>query len=252
MEKEKDAIDAVVEWIRASHNTVVLTGAQLSEESGVPDFTSPSINPPISEFRGSREARASYWARMKELYPLLASAKPNAAHEALYRMEVLGYLNSLFTLTVDGLHQRAGSSFVMELLSTVLWIVCTQCGKGYDLSSIQDRLEKGEDVPACESCGGDLLKPEISFPGQPPPHWELREEWMKLRGCDLFMAVGANLDVQPASSLPSMSKEQGARLVIISQTETPADDFADAVIYGNPSDVLSFIVERLREGMEYS
>lgn len=250
--EEREAVDVVSEWVRESKNTIVLTGAELSKESGVPDFASPSLNPPIAEFRGSREVRASYWRRVRELYPVLASAKPNAAHEALAEMESLGYLHSLFTLAVDGLHQLAGSSFVMELNSTVLWVVCTQCGKGHELSSIQDRLEKGEEVPACEACGGDVLKPEISFPGQPPSHWELREAWMRLRGCELFVAVGADLDAQPASSLPSIAKDQGGRLVIISRSESPADDYADAVIYGKSTQVLPFIVERLKEGIEYT
>ncbi len=249
---ERDVVDEVIEWIRGSNNTVVLTGAELSEESGVPDFASPSINPPIADFRRDRKVRAAYWRKMRELYPVLASAKPNAAHEALSEMEMLGYLHCLFTQAVDGLHQLAGSSFVMELNSTVLWIVCTQCGRGHELASVQDRLEGGEEVPTCEACGGDIMKPEISFPGQPPPHWELREAWMKLRGCELFMAVGANLDIQPASSLPSIAKNQGARLVIISRNESPADDYADAVVYGEPHHVMPYIVGKLKMGMGYA
>ena len=246
------AVESLVEWLMEARRAVFLTGTELSAESGVVDFASPAFNPPIGEFRSSRRVRSAYWKRLRDLYPVLAEAEPNAAHVAVAELEALGMLDSLFTLAADGLHYRAGSSVVMELNSTVLWIVCTRCGKGYELEAALALLDRGSDVPECDSCGSDLLKPEISFPGQPPPHWELREAWMRLRGCDLFVLAGADVSREPASSLPWIAKEQGARVAVISQQPGPFDEFADAVVYAKPSDVLSHVVEMVKERMPVS
>jgi NAD-dependent deacetylase len=246
---EKDVIQTVIDWIKESQKTVVLTGTELSAESGVPDLSDPKINPHINDFRASRDVRAEYWKKMKEFYPALVKAEPNPAHEALFELEMIGKLNCIFTQATDGLHHRAGNSSVIELNSTILWVTCTSCGKDYTMDKILSVLERGKDVPECEECGKDVLKPPISFPGQPPPHWEMREAWIRLRQCDLFLIVGASLDTQPASSLPTLAKESGAKVVIISEREGPADDYVDAVIYGKPSQVLSYLVKKIKEGI---
>jgi NAD-dependent deacetylase len=247
---EKDVMKIVIDWIKESQKIIVLTGAELSAESGVPDFSDPRINPPIREFRASREMRAQYWKKIKEIYPVLVSAEPNPAHEALAEFEMLGNLDCLFTQTTDGLHHRAGNSLVVELHSSMLWVTCTSCGKDYTMDSILSALEKqGKEIPECEQCGGDILKPPISFPGQPLPHWEVREAWMRLHYCDLFLIVGAFLENQPASSFPTLAKEKGSKVVIISERQSSADDYVDAVIYGKPSQILPFIVKKLKEGI---
>lgn len=246
---EKDVIETVVDWIRESERIIALTGAELSAESGVPDFSDPRINPNIREFRTSREARAKYWKKIKEIYPLLVNAKPNPAHEALVELEMIGKLDCIFTQATDGLHHRAGSSSVIELHSTILWVTCTNCGKDYPIDSILSTLERGKEVPECEECGKDVLKPPISFPGQPLPHWEIREAWIRLRQCDLLIIVGASVDTHPASSFPTMAKENGAKVVIISDRQSSADDYVDAVIYGKPSQVLPHLVRRIKEGI---
>ncbi len=248
----KDVMETVCDWIKESKKIIVLTGSELSAESGVPDFSDPKINPDINDFRASRDARAQYWKKIKEIYPVLADAKPNPAHEALAELEMIGNLDSIFTQTTDGLQQRAGSSSVMELNGTILWVTCTSCGKDYRTDEILSYLEKGKEIPECEVCGKDILKPPISFPGQPPPHWEVREAWMRLRNCDLFLVVGSSLDAQPVSSFPTLAKENGAKVVIISEREGTADDYADAVIYGKPSQVLPHIIKKVKEGITLS
>lgn len=247
---EKDVIRIVIDWIKDAQKIVVLTGAELSAESGVPDFSDPRINPPIRDFRASREVRAHYWNKIKEIYPLLVNAEPNPAHEALVEFEMLAKLDCLFTQTTDGLHLRAGNSLVIELHSTMQWVTCTSCGKDYKMDSILVVLEKqGKEIPECEQCGGDILKPAISFPGQPLPHWEVREAWMRLHYCDLFIIVGASLENQPVSSFPTLAKEKGAKVVIISERPSQADDYVDAVIYGKPSHILPHLVKKLKEGI---
>jgi NAD-dependent deacetylase len=248
----KDVVETVVEWIKESQKIVVLTGEELSSESGVPDFSSPDLNPHISEFRSNRGVRANYWRKMKQIYPLLVKAHPNPAHEALLELELMGKLDCLITQTIDGLHHHAGNSNVVEIYSSVLWVTCTNCGKDYPLDKIITDMEKGKEVPECEECGKDILKPPISFPGQPLPHWEIREAWIRLRQCDLFLVVGANIDAQPVSSFPVIARENGAKIVIISQKESQLDDYADAVIYGKPTQVLPYIVKKVKESTPVS
>jgi NAD-dependent deacetylase len=249
MEKDVDIIETVANWIKESKKLIVLTGAELSIESGLPDFSDPRLNPHIREFRENRDVRAQYWKKIREIYPRLASAAPNPAHEALVELEMFGNLDCIFTETTDGLHHKAGSSVVIELHGTMLWITCTSCGKDYPIEWIQGLLDKGKEVPECEQCGKDILKPPISFPGQPLPHWEVREAWMRLRNCDLLLVVGASLDVSPISSFPTVASESGARVVIINERQSPEDYYADAVIYGKPSQVLPALVAKLKKGI---
>src|SRR5712692_7565659 len=142
---EKDAIGVVVDWIKESGKIVVLTGVELSIESGVPDFSDPRINPNINDFRANRDVRAQYWKKIKEIYPVLAEAKPNPAHEALAELEMIGKLDCIFTQATDGLHHHAGNSSVIELHSTMLWVNCTSCGKDYRMDEILSSLEKGKE-----------------------------------------------------------------------------------------------------------
>ncbi|MGQ0793674.1 MAG: SIR2 family NAD-dependent protein deacylase [Deltaproteobacteria bacterium] len=246
---ERDVIETLIGWIRESRKIIVLTGAELSAEAGVPDFSDLRLNPDIQEFRANKEVRAAYWKKIRVLYPALVNAEPSPSHQALAELEMIANLDCIFTQTTDGLHHRAGSSSVMEVHSSMLWVNCTSCGKDYTMEDTLSSLEKGRDIPVCDACGRDVLKPPISFPGQPPSHWEAREAWMRLRDCSLFLIVGASLEINPASSFPAMAKEHNAKVAIISDRQNPADDYADAVIYGKPKQVLPFIVKKLKAGM---
>lgn len=243
------AAETVAEWLKEAQKIVVLTGAELSAESGLPDFSDPRLNPHIRDFRENREIRAEYWRKIREVYPALANAEPGPAHKALAELELLGNLDCIFTQTTDGLHHRAGSSTVIELNSSMLWVICPSCGKDYSLDDIINSLEKGAEIPTCAECGSDQLKPPVSFPGQPPPHWEAREAWIRLHNADLFLIAGASLENEPVASFPFLAKERNAKVIIISEKESPADDYVDAVIYGKPGQVLEYILKKMRESI---
>lgn len=244
-----DLAAQVADWIKESRKTVVLTGAELSAECGLPDFTDPRFNPHIRDFREEKDVRARYWAKLKNMYPAIAATEPGASHKALAEMELLGNLDCIFTQTADGLHHRAGSNNVIELNSSVLWINCSSCGKDYPTNEILEMLEQGVAAPACQECGSEQLKPPISFPGQPPPHWEVREAWIRLHSADLFVIAGASLDKEPVASYPFLARENEAKVVIISEHQSPADDYVDAVIYGKPGQVLTYILKKLKQGI---
>lgn len=249
---KKDVAGTVAEWIKEARKIVVLTGYELSAECGLPDFSDPRLNPHIRDFRESRDVRAEYWKKIMEIYPSLVSAEPGPGHRALAELELLGNLDCIFTQSTDGLHRKAGSTTVIELNSSILWITCPSCGKDYSVGEIAETLEKGQLVPVCRECGSDQLKPAISFPGQPPPHWEAREAWMRLHSADLFLIAGASLDYEPVASYPFLAKDNNARVVIISEKEGPADDFVDAVIYGKPGQVLGYILKKMKESITIS
>ena len=244
-----DVAAKVAEWITEARKIVVLTGAELSAECGLPDFADPAINPHIGDFREDRAVRAEYWKRIRNAYPLLSATEPGPSHKALAELEMIANLDCIFTQATDGLHHKAGSSAVIELNSSILWVTCTSCGKDYALGEIIDLLEKGADVPACRECGSDQMKPMISFPGQPPPHWEAREAWIRLHTADLFLIVSANLDNEPIASYPFLAKENKAKVVIIGEKETPADEYVDAVISGRPGQVLNYILKKMKESI---
>ena len=246
---KNDVAGAVAEWLKEAQRIVVLTGAELSAECRLPDFSDPRLNPHIRNFRENRDVRADYWRKTREVYPALANAEPGPSHKALAELEMLGNLDCIFTQTTDGLHHRAGSSNVIELNSSVLWVTCPSCGKDYSLNDIINTLEKGVEIPVCAECGSDQLKPPVSFPGQPPPHWEAREAWIRLHNADLFLIAGASLENEPVASFPFLAKERNAKVVIISERESPADDYVDAVIYGKPGQALKYILKKIKESI---
>jgi len=253
MDVMEKVLDMVAEWIKESERIIVFTGPGVSEESGVPDLSglgeevekhqSPVT---IGEFRQSRDARIEYWKRIKDTYYILEKAQPNPVHTAIAELEMLGKVECVITQNIDNLHQRAGSKFVLELHGTMNWAVCTMCGKDYPTEEVLSRLEKGEELPACVVCGEDKVRAQTVLPGQPLPSWELRECWMRLRQCDLFISVGSSLTTQPFASFPVIAREAGAKFVVINSTETEIDSYADAALIGSPSRVLPRIMELVR------
>src|SRR5438552_2092542 len=217
-----------------SERAVAFTGAGISTESGIADFRSPggvwSRDQPVlfQDFLASAAARRRYWQMKKEGYRELRSAKPNAGHRALARLESAGRLQAVITQNIDGLHQDAGSSRVLELHGTSRHCVCLGCDARYDPDLIQERLEAGVEIPLCDRCGA-FLKSAIDL----------------CTGADLVLALGSSLVVEPAASLPLQAKQSGARLVIINRTETPLDDIADVVLRESIGESLTRVLGHL-------
>lgn len=249
---EHDVVNIVIEWLQNSLNIVILTGNDLSLQSGIPDFTDSKLNPNIRDFRENPVVRETYWAKISEFYPKLAEAAPSIAHHSIAELELICNVDCILTQATDGMHTRAGSNSVIELCGTMHWVTCTSCGKDFRMEHVLNLLGKERKIPACEECGKDLLKPPVSFPGQPLPHWELREAWMRLHSCELFMIIGAVLDNSPFSSLQTLASENGAKIVIINMKESDADNYADAVLYGDPNIVLPHFVKKIKSGLKVS
>lgn len=247
-------LDRVADLIRGSERLVVFTGAGISTESGIPDYRGPNgvwakqTIPHIDTMRTDDEARIENWQRWRKHYPELLAREPNAGHLAIAELESLGYLLAVVTQNIDGLHQKAGNhpERVIELHGSSHVLRCLDCGRRWDGQEIFRRLEEGDLDPRCEFCGGPLRTGTILF-GEPLPEQALRTAFAVSKATDLMIVIGTSLVVNPAARLPVLAKESGARLVIINQSQTPLDELADVRISAGAGNVLSRVLDQVRE-----
>jgi len=225
-------------WTRGVTRIAVLTGAGISTDSGIPDFRGPDglwTRDPAAErlatYRAyvcDPELRRRAW-RARLAHPAW-SAVPNAAHTALARLAT-GIDTWVITQNIDGLHQRAGSPTgrVLELHGTIHGVVCVGCGDRTEMAGALDRVRAGETDPACECCGGILKSATVMF-GQPLDRAVLSGAVRAAAGCDLMLAVGSTLTVEPAASLCAVAADAGAHLIVVNRDPTPYDALATDVI----------------------
>ncbi len=249
------AIGEVRRWVGEARRIVVLTGAGISTDSGIPDFRGPNgvwtKNPEaerlatLDHYLSDPEVRRRAWQSRLES-PTWA-ALPNPGHEALAALERAGKLHAIVTQNVDGLHQRAGNSpeLVIEVHGTMFRAACWSCGDQRPMDEILDRVRAGEEDPACDVCGGIVKSATISFGQQLVP--EVIDRAFRVAAeSDLLLAVGSTLQVYPAASVVPAARQAGARLVIVNGEPTPYDGIADAVLHGSISDVLQGITSDIR------
>lgn len=236
--RETSAVDRVAGWLAAAgpERVTVLTGAGISTESGIPDFRGPQgvwTKDPAAQrlfdlkaYLSDPELRVSAWQRRRE-HPAW-TAEPNAGHRALVDLERSGRLAALVTQNIDGLHQRAGQdpARVLEIHGSIRRCECVACGWEGDTRAVLARVDAGEADPPCERCGGILKTATISF-GQSLRRDVLQACVRAARGCDLFLAVGTSLTVQPAASLVDLALDAGARVVLVNADPTPYDPVAE-------------------------
>ena len=247
MHSREERTAAAVALFKQARSVAAFTGAGISTESGISDFRSPGgiwdryRIVPYQEFLSNQEARIEYWRMKRELFNEMKGAKPNKAHAALAELEKKGELHCLITQNIDGLHQDAGSSRVIEIHGTNRKAVCLNCERTWPIEEIQARLEAGDPDPKCDACGG-LTKPAtISF-GQAMPEREMRLAFECATRSDLFLMVGSSLQVEPAASLPRQAAASGAKLIFINRTETPWDHIATLLFRETAGEVLSAIL----------
>lgn len=249
-----DGVDAIEEaraLLAASARTVVLTGAGISTDSGLPDFRGPNgvwTKDPAAEKRShidhylaDPEIRKAAWrSRLEGDHRRL---QPNAGHRALVDLERTGRLHLLITQNVDGLHHDAGNDPVriVEVHGTSREVTCLSCGERAPMERALDRVRAGEEDPPCRTCGGILKSATISF-GQPLVTADLVRAEQAARTCDLLLAVGTTLAVYPIAEVVPVAKASGAPVVIVNGEATAMDDLADVVVRGSISEVLPEMV----------
>lgn len=244
-------IEAFVELFRKSRNIVVLTGAGISTESGIPDFRSPKTglwtqySEKIVEIDFFKQHPEVFYNFLVTNLQSTFGATPNFSHYFLSQYEAKGVIKGVITQNIDGLHQKAGSKNVLELHGNLTDAICLNCGKKFRTDIIIKTFVEHNVVPRC-SCGG-IIKPNVVFFGELLPQSVLSESYFLAEHCDLFIVLGSSLLVTPAALLPYKAKESGAKVAIVNIQKTPFDIYADIVINDKISKVLKEAGDKLEQ-----
>ena len=267
--------DARLEDFVAAHRRLfVLTGAGCSTASGIPDYRDEQgawkRTPPVTyqAFVGEVATRQRYWARSLLGWPRVAAARPNAAHRALAALEQQGRCELLLTQNVDGLHQAAGSTSVIDLHGRLDGVVCLACGATTSRARLQLRLQRAnpgwasreagaapdgdadleaEDfsrfqVPACERCDG-LLKPDVVFFGENVPRARVDRAMAHLGRADAMLVVGSSLMVYSGLRFVHAAVRLGCPVAAVSLGRTRADDLLQFRVAAPCAEALGFLLE---------
>jgi NAD-dependent deacetylase len=234
--------------LRSAGTCVVLTGAGVSTESGIPDFRSPtgiwarydpSEYATIEAFERDPENVWSFYALR---YRALTEAEPNEAHLALAELERRGVVSAVITQNIDLLHERAGSRDVIEMHGSIRECVCLACGARYGLETVLRMLD-GSAVPRCEC--GQVLKPGVVMFGELLEPEAIDRAFQLARETKLLLVVGSTLEVQPVAGLPWETATAGGDVAIVNLGPTAFDRRATLKVDGKAGEILAGIVELL-------
>lgn len=231
----------------AAQRVVVLTGAGISTDSGIPDFRGPNgvwtKNPAaekasnITYYLEDPEVRRAAWR--SRLDAPAWSAQPNRGHAAIVDLEKSGRLHAVVTQNIDGLHQRAGTDAdrVIEVHGTIWFSRCWECGDRRPMAETLQRVRDGDPDPACDECGGILKSDTISFGQSLIP--EVIDRAMRVsEEADVLVAIGSTLSVYPVANCVPLAKSRGAKVIIVNAEATEMDSIADVVLRGSIGDIL--------------
>jgi NAD-dependent SIR2 family protein deacetylase len=270
------ALTDLIAFARRHPRLFVLSGAGVSDDSGIPTYRDDdgrwTRSAPITaqEFLSFPSARRRYWARSMAGWPVVANARPNAAHHALVRLESAGAIAKLVTQNVDGLHQRAGSMNVVELHGTLSRVTCLDCGTGETREAVQRTLEAANpgfirprantapdgdadvavhdaqsfEIPACRSCGG-TLKPDVVFFGDNVPRERVTAAMLALEEADAMLVVGSSLMVWSGYRFCERASALGKPIAAINRGRTRADRLFAVKVQRSCAEALSALVHGL-------
>jgi NAD-dependent SIR2 family protein deacetylase len=243
----------------AAGGVVVLSGAGISTESGIPDYRGPSgqlrarLPMTIREFTGSAQARRRYWARSYVGWRRIAGARPNAGHLAVAALQERGAVADIITQNVDGLHQAAGAHDVIELHGGLDHVVCLDCGARSSRAHLHDRLravngelvaeitqinpdgdvELADELVAsfalvgCDCCGSDLLKPDVVFFGENVPKPRVARCFELVDRASSLLVLGSSLTVMSGLRFVHRAAAGGIPVAIVNEGVTRGDEYAD-------------------------
>jgi NAD-dependent deacetylase len=243
-----DLIKHAADVLSIAKRAVALTGAGISVESGIPPFRGkgglwekidPMTVAHIDAFLDDPEA---VWnVLIKGMKTVLDTARPNPGHMGLVEMERLGILKTVITQNVDGLHQMAGSSDVIEFHGNFAWQSCMDCNRSIKTSQV----DLAQIPPRC-ACGG-ILRPDCVFFGEMIPHDALIRSQQISAACDAMIVVGTSAMVQPAASMPLIAKDNGAVIIEINPEPTPlTSHISDLPLLGGAGSIMPRLIEAIR------
>jgi NAD-dependent deacetylase len=239
MTTEVELVAQPRQWVDAAQRVVVLTGAGISTDSGIPDFRGPQgawtkdptaqAQSTLQHYLADPQLRAAVW--QERLHSPVWAATPNSGHHALVALEQRGKLHALVTQNIDGLHRMAGNSAdqIIEVHGNMRRVMCWGCGARTTMQSALERVRNGNAAPACEECGGILKSDTISF-GQMLVPEVIERAMAAVADAQVLLAVGSTLQVYPIAGAVPHAGEVGAKVVIVNDQPTAVDGMADAVI----------------------
>jgi NAD-dependent deacetylase len=231
--------------IRERQPCVVLTGAGVSTESGIPDFRSAEgiwasyDLMQVASIAAFRRDPARVWEFYAHRLAVLEDVEPNEAHLALARLEELGLVEAIVTQNVDGLHQRAGSTDVLEVHGSIRFAICLGCGTSAGLERVRELFP----LPRCEC--GEILKPGVVMFGELLPEHAIERATALARRARLLIVVGSSLEVHPVAGLPLETLASGGSLAIVNRGPTALDERADLLLDGSAGALLRETVQAL-------
>ena len=241
----------LAELIRERGPAVVLTGAGISTESGIPDFRSPTgiwahYDPQeYATIEAFRADPVKVWSFYALRFRALSEAVPNAGHLALAELERLGHVRAVVTQNIDLLHERAGTRDLVEVHGSIRTSSCLGCGGRTTLAEMLPLIEESG-APACPECGA-VLKPDVVFFGELLPEAAIDRAYELARSTGVLLVVGSQLEVWPVSLLPDETAQAGGQVAIVNKGPTSFDDRAAVRIKGGAGETLTALVGELRE-----
>ncbi len=252
-------IDRARELLGAARRVVVLSGAGISTDSGIPDFRGPDgvwTRDPEAErlatidvYLAERSVRERAWRRRMD-HPAW-TAEPNAGHRALRDLDLQGRMHLLVTQNIDGLHLTAGHDpdDVVQVHGSLPESHCVRCDWSGPTRDVFDRVRSGELDPACPDCGG-VIKPRVVFFGEALVEADIARALDAAGEADLLLAVGTTLAVYPVAHMVPIAVDRGAPVVIVNGSETEMDDMATVVLRGSLSELLPALVAGLPTALD--
>lgn len=243
----EELIQRAADDLAAAGTVTALTGAGISVESGIPPFRGPGglwekIDPmEYAHIDAFMKDPVKVWnVLLKGMKDLLDSALPNPAHLGLARLEKMGLLKTVITQNVDGLHQQAGNTDVIEFHGSFAVHRCMKCSLRKETADI----DLSEIPPRCQ-CGG-IWRPECVFFGEMIPSQALIRSQQAAASCDVMLVVGTSATVQPAASIPAAARQSGARVIEFNDEKTPLTTWVSHYrIPGKAGEVLDRVVDRV-------
>jgi NAD-dependent protein deacetylase/lipoamidase len=238
-------IRSLVRLIRERQPCVVLTGAGVSTESGIPDFRSTEgiwaeVDPfEVASIQAFRRDPVRVWSFFRERIHLLRDAEPNGAHLALAELEQRGLVQAVVTQNIDTLHTRAGSRHVVEMHGSIRSAKCLACLWAEPVETVLAQLD-GSPIPRCPRCG-EVLKPGVVLFGELLPAGAMEQATQLARGARLVLVVGSSLEVWPVAGLPLEARA----FAIVNRGPTALDDQALLKLDAGAGETLAAVVEAL-------
>lgn len=244
---EPSAVRLAARLLREARSAWALTGAGVSTPSGIPDFRGPQglwrmYNPEeVSSLEGFRRNPRAFYSFWLWRFQNMKKAEPNVVHKFLAALEKKGLLRGVITQNIDGLHQKAGSTRVLEVHGHVRSAACLSCGATYSMDWVAKEVERAG-LALC-TCGG-LIKPNVVLFGETlTPDFELAQR--EVARADLLFVLGTSLAVWPVAGLVPLALSRGARLLIANAEPTPYDPYADAILRGDLVEIVRVLARAL-------